>query len=27
MNKKTKPSIQIWCEGKTEEDYFNSLFK
>lgn len=27
MNKKTKPSVQIWCEGKTEEDYFNSLFK
>ncbi|EAL3890231.1 RloB domain-containing protein [Campylobacter lari] len=27
MNKKTKPSIQIWYEGKTEEDYFNSLFK
>ncbi|MCR6574570.1 RloB family protein [Campylobacter insulaenigrae] len=19
--------MQIWCEGKTEEDYFNSLFK
>ncbi|PZT47339.1 hypothetical protein B6S12_09540 [Helicobacter valdiviensis] len=26
-NKKIKPNIQIWCEGKTEEEYFKSLLR
>ena len=27
MNKKMKPNVHIWCEGKTEEEYFKSLLK